>query len=264
MIKKLAVLITALLLVCGISMGCRGETPEKIAAEFTDLLDNATTTEDINDAKSFLLNKVKYLKDEQVGELLLHWENHALNLDNTSVDYNEIINEFKGHIPDYLRELLEFCKIEQVSPIISDAVIIVSLDELFDRTTKIENYIIENTDRALVKADALWLYRCYIGVLLMGSSNTPVFDYKTSEFSEELRYKMEEYLQNNPGTCTSEILTEYKKYLESIGYCLHYEDKDESPQFFDTCNRLISEAEKKVSLSGKGNLEKDNLERNDN
>jgi len=252
MIKKLGVLITAYLLVAGVFTGCVRQNPQDIAADFAEMLDSATTTNDIYEAESFLFENQRYLNEEQTGELLLHWEDQALRIDNTSVDYTDIISKYEGSIPDYLQELFEFKNLEQNSPIVSGAALLVSWDELLNRTTKIENYITANLEHDLIKEDTLWLYRRYLNALLMGASNTPVFDYKTTEYSDELRLKFDAYIANYPDTVTSQIISEYTEYLESIGYSLDYEDNSESKKFFETCSRLVSKAEERVTSPGKG------------
>jgi len=155
------------------------------------------------------------------------------------------------NLQDYMRALFEFKDIEQKSPIISEASLLVSWSELLDRTIKIEDFITENLDHPIIKDDILWLYGKYIHTLLIGASNSPVFDYKTSAFSEELRSLIETYITNHPDGATSQTLREYYKYLESVKFRLNYENKEESVKFFETCNRLKSEAEKHVFPSSK-------------
>jgi hypothetical protein len=42
------------------------------------------------------------------------------------------------------------------------------------------------------------------------------------------------------------VLSEYEVYLEELGYVLEYDQKEESAKFFETCSRLVSEAELRV------------------
>jgi len=250
MLKGLGLFFTLILTVIA-STACMGQSPNDVAADFAALLDDASTSEDVYSAESFLLDKARYLNKEQTGELLLLWEDYANKIDNSYIDYTDIINKYKTLIPDYMQTMFQFKDIEQKSPIISEASLLVSWSELLDRTIRIEDYISENLDHPLIKDDILWLYGKYMHTLLIGASNTPVFDYKTSAFSEELRSLIETYITRHPDGATSQTLAEYYKYLESVKFSLRYDDKNESAKFFETCNRLKSEAEKRVFMPGK-------------
>ncbi|MDR2088449.1 MAG: hypothetical protein LBP73_03730, partial [Clostridiales Family XIII bacterium] len=53
-------------------------------------------------------------------------------------------------------------------------------------------------------------------------------------------------IAERPDSTLAAVLTEYEAYLAELGYALEYDQKEESAKFFETCNRLVSEAERRV------------------
>jgi hypothetical protein len=82
--------------------------------------------------------------------------------------------------------------------------------------------------------------------MVMGSNNTPIFDYKTYGFSKDAKSAYMEFINRHPDSVTAWALTEYFTYLNSINYSMNYNDKVSSKMFFDTCDWLVSESGKRV------------------
>jgi hypothetical protein len=234
------------LLLPGLLSGCGSSEPDKIAGQFTEMISEEASAETIKAADEFLEDHLDSLNQEQAGELLMLLEEYALNYDNSSLDYADVIERFGQEIPPYMTELFELKRIEQNAPIISDATLQVSWDELLARTENIEDFIVRRREDVLIKDDALWLYRRHINALLMGAINSPVFDYDTREFSPELKTIYERAIAERPDSALTWVLKEYVDYLESMDYVLLYRQKEDSAKFIETCNRLASEAEKRV------------------
>ena len=83
--------------------------------------------------------------------------------------------------------------------------------------------------------------------IIKASSEIELFDYETKTFSEDARAAYVDYMRAHPDTALTEVLKEYFSYLASINFILDYNDKTMSKVFFDTCDYLVSIAEKKVS-----------------
>jgi hypothetical protein len=73
-----------------------------------------------------------------------------------------------------------------------------------------------------------------------------VFDFDTHEFSRELLGLYDDVVFEHPDSTLAAVLSEYEIYLEELGYVLEYDQKEESAKFFETCSRLVSEAELRV------------------
>jgi hypothetical protein len=227
----------------GILLSCGGFGAAKIADEFTAILNEPASEQNIERAEDFLKGNLTVLNDRQAGELLLLWEEYSLSYDNDSVDYRRLIAEYEGEIPDYLTEMFGYKAAELENPIIFDATLRVSRRELISRTLEIEDFIRARRDDRMIKTDALWLYTRYVNAVLMGASNSPVFDYGTHEFSPELLDLYDEVISGRRDSALAEVLTEYGAYLSEIGYVLEYDRKEESAKFIETCSRLVAEAE---------------------
>jgi hypothetical protein len=248
MVWKFSLPAAALALALVASAGCGGPSSDDVVKEFDELIAQTATDESVEEANAFLRDNLKRVDEDKAGEMLLAWEAYALNYDNTSVDYEALVDEYAGEIPQYMIELFQFKDLEQTSPIISGAALQIPWPELLGRASAIEDFIAENRDVAMIREDALWLYRRHLNAILMGASNSPIFDYSTHKFSEEARALYEGYVEERPGTTLAWMLSEYRRYLESLDYVFLYDSKD-SNEFFDTCNRLVSEAEKRVYRS---------------
>jgi hypothetical protein len=234
-------------LLAGALSSCGGSGAARITDEFTGILDEPASEQNIEKADAFLKANLMGLNREQAGELLLLWEAYALNYDSGSVDYERLIAEYAAEIPDYLTELLEYKAVEQRRPIIANATLQVNWRELVLRTLDLEDFIAAHREDRLIQDDALWLYKRYVNALLMGASNSPVFDYETRAFSQDLLTQYDAVLSERPDSALAAVLTEYEAYLAGLGYALEYDQKEESAKFFETCSRLVSEAEQRVS-----------------
>ncbi|MDR2296597.1 MAG: hypothetical protein LBD95_07350 [Clostridiales Family XIII bacterium] len=230
----------------GVLAACGGSASSGIADEFTELLSRPASARNIEEANDFLKANLVRLNREQAGELLLLWEEYALNYDNASVDYARLLAEYAAEVPDYLTELFEYKAVEQQRPIIFDATLRVDWRELVSRTLALEEFIETQRENQEIRDEALWLYKRYVNALLMGASNSPVFDYGTHEFSRDLLVQYDAVLSESPDSVLAAVLTEYKAYLAELGYVLEYDRKEESAKFFETCSRLVSEAEQRV------------------
>ncbi|MDR2132729.1 MAG: hypothetical protein LBP30_05205 [Clostridiales Family XIII bacterium] len=242
--RKIFCVSAVLFLLSGALSSCGGAGVAKITDEFMEILNEPASDRNIERANDFLKANLGRLSDEQAGEMLLLWEEYALNHDVGSVDYERIIAEYAAEIPDSLTKLLEYKALEQSSPIIFDATLRVDRRELVSRTLNIEDFIVAHREDQMIRDDALWLYKRHVNALLMGASNSPVFDYGTHEFSRDLLALYDDVVAERPDSALAAVLTEYESYLAGLGYVLEYDQKEESAKFFETCNRLVSEAER--------------------
>jgi hypothetical protein len=92
----------------------------------------------------------------------------------------------------------------------------------------------------------MWLYTTHLNAILMGTTNSPIFDYSSKEFSPGAKAAYEAFAKANPDTTLTWVLKEYFTYLDSIDYKLDFNDSTMSKVFFNTCDWLVSEAEKRV------------------
>jgi len=162
------------------------------------------------------------------------------------VDHNKLLEKYGEYISDSVNELyrLEAQLIER--PTSENAKLTVNWQELLKRAYAAEKLITEYSKDERVLADAIWIYTTHINSLLMGATNSPIFDYNTKEFSSSARSAYQDFILNEPDAVLTWVLKEYFAYLSNIDYTLDFNDCERNKMFFDTCDRLVAEAEKRV------------------
>lgn len=163
------------------------------------------------------------------------------------VDYNSLLARYGEYLSDPLYRLYDLYAEGVQRPMTENAVLIIGYPEILERADRIETLLSDYPGYELIKTDGIWLYTTYVNTILMGTTNTPIFDYKTKAFSVDAEEAYKDYMRANPDTILTEVLNEYFAYLTSIDFTLDYNDKTMSKVFFDTCDYLVSIAEKRVS-----------------
>ncbi len=242
--RPLAILLVILLIV-GVFAGC-GPDPDKVQEDFLAIMDHPASLETVKEATDYL---DKYLPkmDKAYANAMVHkLEHYILGFNQEGIVYNDWIKKYKRYLDPQLLEFYQIMAREQESPMAVDAVLKLSWEELAQRTYELEQFIQANKDYILIKDDFTWIYGKYVNAMVMGTTGTPVFDYKTHEFSDSARTAYAAFLNKYPDSTTAWALTEYFTYLSSIDYTMDYNNKDTSKIFFDTCDWLVTESGKRV------------------
>jgi len=162
------------------------------------------------------------------------------------VDYPSLLKKYEKYMPKSLVLLYELDADALIAPMSENATLNVSWEEVINRAYRAEKILQDFPGDHLVQENAEWLFSKYLTTLLMGTTNTPVFDYETEAFSTEAKTAYTRFIRENPDAVLSNALTEYFTYLESIDYHLDYNDVTMSKVFFDTCDWISSESIKKL------------------
>lgn len=162
-----------------------------------------------------------------------------------SLNYEEIIEKYGSYIDEPVILLYELAERIAQDPITIDAALNVSYETLLSRALEAENLLITYPEVDF-QEDVMWIYTAHINAILMGATNTPIFDYNTHQFSKEANEAYVAFLKENQETTLTWVMKEYYTYLNSIGFQLDYSDKSASKVYFETCDWLVSEAEKRV------------------
>lgn len=251
------------------------------AAEFLDKnlskLDEASATDMVVDYREYLYNYIIQNKDRTIiQELEVYIDNDTGRINGDiiidsahkpyydliksgslmivvyqgepalKIDHNMIIEKYGEYISDSIRELFILGAMLAEEPTTENAGLNVGLDELLRRTFEAEKLIKKYPEDERMIAEAIWIYTSHINTVLMGTTNTPIFNYETKEFSEPAKKLYKQFVLSEPDSVLSWVLKEYFIYLNSIGYTLDFNDSTTSKVFFDTCDWLVSEAEKRV------------------
>ena len=162
------------------------------------------------------------------------------------VNYKTLNETFSKVIDPALSKLYEIDQMITDEPVTMNATIQISLDELMDRAMAVEKLITEYPENIWINDEVRWLYSTYLDLIMMGTTNTPVFDYQTGEFSPQAKAAYEHVVNEHQDTTLAWALKEYFTYLEKIGYTMNYKDSTKSKLFFDTCYGIRIAAEKRV------------------
>jgi hypothetical protein len=163
------------------------------------------------------------------------------------VDYKKLLEKYGDYISEPLKQLYDAYAVSTEKPMAENATLAITYKELLGRADRIEKLLREFSDNELIKKDALWLYGTYINAMLMGTTNSPIFNRDNDNtFSGEAKNVYMDYMRANADAVLTYVLKEYFSYLLSIDFKLDFNDKVMSKVFFDTCNYLVTEAEKRV------------------
>ncbi len=162
------------------------------------------------------------------------------------VNYTTLNEVFGQNIDPALSRLYEIKVWVTDSPATKNATLQIGYDQLLGRALAVEELIDEYADCVLIQEDVQWLYSTYLDLIMMGTTNTPVFDYATGEFNSQAKSAYEDFQRENGDTAIAWALQEYFAYLQSIDYTMDYKDSTASRLFFDSCHGIRMAAEKRV------------------
>lgn len=162
------------------------------------------------------------------------------------VNYGTLNETFSKVIDPALSKLYEIDQMITDDPATQNATIGITYDELMDRAMAVEQLILEHPENIWINDEVKWLYSTYLDLIMMGTTNTPVFDYQSGEFSPQAKAAYEHVVNEHRDTTLAWALNQYFTYLEEIGYTMDYKDSTKSKLFFDTCHGIRIAAEKRV------------------
>lgn len=244
--KKENVILLLIIMIMGVITGC-GTDPASIQKNFLEMLKEPASDETVEEAAAYLDKHLTKLDDAYASDMVVQFEDYVLSQDFLSgIDYTKWAARFEKNISPALTKLYGRKAYEQNYPITEDTILNVSWAELAQRAYQMETLIAAYPEDESIKEDALWMYGNYLSIMLIGTIGTPVFDYKTHEFSKEAKAEYESFFLQHEESVTGWVVKEYFTYLESIGNTMDYNDTTSSKLFFDTCDWLVSEAGKRV------------------
>ncbi len=242
--RSSSVLLIVLLIITALT-GC-GPNQIDIQDEFLAILDKPPSEESAKEAADYLDQHLSKLDKEYASFMVHELGNYILRVENNKIDYIEWITHYEKYVDPALTGLYQIMAKEQKYPTTVDTVLKISWEELAKRAYDMENFIRENKDYEMINEDSIWFYGNYINAMVMGTNGTPIFNYKTHEFSEDAKTAYASFINLYPDSITAWVLKEYYTYLTSIQFTMDYNDKVSSKLFFDTCDWLVLESGKRV------------------
>ncbi|MBO5667031.1 MAG: hypothetical protein J6S45_06245 [Firmicutes bacterium] len=162
------------------------------------------------------------------------------------VNYETLNETFVKVIDPALSELYQIDQIITSEPATNNASLTIGHEELMERALAVEELIVKYPDNVWINDEVKWLYSTYLDLIMMGTTNTPIFDYQSGAFNEQVEAAYRAFLSDNGDTTLAWALHQYFAYLEEIEYTMNYKDSTKSKLFFDTCYGIRIAAEKRV------------------
>lgn len=104
---------------------------------------------------------------------------------NVIIDY-EKYKEFNNYVTDDYKEYIKIKAEESNNPTSEDAAIMITIDELFNRTLACENFI-KSYPNSKRLSSVKTMYKNYTREYFYGENNTPAYDYSTNKLKKEFQ-----------------------------------------------------------------------------
>ena len=116
------------------------------------------------------------------------------------------MKKYGEHISDSIYRLYELNADITERPMTENASLLISWEELLDRAFRAESLINDYPEDEIIRENVMWLYKSYLNSLLMGATNTPIFNYSTQEFSEEAKQAYISFITSHPDSTITWML----------------------------------------------------------
>lgn len=185
----------------------------------------------------------EYYEKLQVAGLMFCPCEESLTL---KIDYGNLLERFDKYLSESMKNFYELEQLVAEKPATENAKLVISWKELIGRAYMAEEIITSFPEDEIIKKDVLWVYKRYMGIILMGTTNTPIFDYETKEFSENALKAYRDFMKEEPEAVLTWVLGNHIEYLNSINLKVDFNDQESGKAFLDNCDLLISEGEKRL------------------
>lgn len=136
-------------------------------------------------------------------------------------------------VSDPMRQYLQIRKKEDQNPWSADASLLISPRELADRAVTWDVFLTDHPDftfKGYIRDQSKY----YVGSLLMGQDNSPVFDYDSKKLlDEEFKQAWEWVLASNPQTKTGQIVQEWVNLVQPAGWKMTAKSEKYIQEYWD-------------------------------
>ncbi|WP_432406236.1 hypothetical protein [Wukongibacter sp. M2B1] len=156
----------------------------------------------------------------------------------------ELLKKYIDYLPEDSKKYIEIMAVESNELMSSDAALVISWEELANRTLNAEAFLAEFSDSS--RRDVIGnMYRMYMEVYMFGMSNTPIYEWDApKKIYDEVLNSYKETVERNKETITATILKEYLKILEKNDFKMNDNTPKEIYEFYN-------EAIKNLGLNNK-------------
>ncbi|CEH29061.1 Uncharacterized protein BN1090_A2_01485 [Aneurinibacillus migulanus] len=138
------------------------------------------------------------------------------------VDYGTL-KKYSSYLSGEVKDYIALKALESDKPWLSDAAIIISLDELAARTIAGETYLTKYP-QSKAKKDATNIYLEYLDSYLYGMNNTPAFDFDTYRLRTNVLTSFNKTIKTYPNSVTAKVVQGYVNVLKKHNYQVFIKD----------------------------------------
>lgn len=174
--------------------------------------------------------KVKDIENEELRNQvtkLLENKYKLINIEGSFypiIDY-EKLKEYNNYVSDEIKEYIEIKAIDSNSPVVIDAGLLISYDELISRIIKTETYI-QKYSGGPKHEEILSLYRSKLAFYLGGVDNTPISDPNTNKIYDSI-FESYKKTSNIKDSVTAYVVNKYINTIEENDFIINKAVQDE-------------------------------------
>lgn len=129
------------------------------------------------------------------------------------VDY-EGLKMFQPYLSDSMKEYINLQAVHSNEPAAKDAGLVISREELLNRTEQAEKYLLKY--RQMARYDRVkQMYLNELQMLLLGLNNTPTFDYEAYKLDPAVKKEFQQLVSQQPDTITSRVVEQFLQILST-------------------------------------------------
>ncbi|TYQ17789.1 UNVERIFIED_CONTAM: hypothetical protein Cloal_0161 [Acetivibrio alkalicellulosi] len=191
---------------------------------------------DFNDSA----NAIETIKDDKLKSLAKEVINGGYKLVSREgsvypiVDYS-FLKKYNSFMSDKVATYINIKANESDNPVALDAALVISREELEKRLLELEDFIANNSD--FVRIDQLEsIYYNYMAIYLFGVDNTPVYNYQTGIYKDDVIKSFNDMIKNHSGTKTADITNEYLNIIKENNYTINQKTSDFRTNLYKNAN----------------------------
>lgn len=170
----------------------------------------------------FDYESIDQIEDERSKDLLIRTMDNGFKVETAEAQFFPVIDysfyrQYSEYVTEDIKDYIDFMAVDSDDAPIKDAAIVISWDQVADRTAAAEKFLTTYPDSP--KYDEIKeLYLQYADFLLFGSANTPAFDFSSNVLRPELQQSYERLTQENQTSPFIENLKGYYSVLQNNNF----------------------------------------------
>lgn len=169
-------------------------------------------------------NQIDAIKDETIKKLVADSKDSGYKIETAEgfffpiIDYS-FYRQFSSYATPDIKDYIDIMAVESDKAFAKDAALVISWDEVVNRTLEMEKFLNNYTD------SIRWeyinnLYDNYVFITMHGLNNTPLFDYETKQMDEKAKSSFTTALDQSIDSEYLNKLGEFMKLAEKSNYKL--------------------------------------------